>query len=95
MTSRQLAEVCAKITMNLLAGGVPLELAMVGVKMKLAELMVEHKNVADTEAKYDTIATELNPYVTAPYIEIGATYIISYVGNTDFTLLGASSNTLL
>lgn len=41
-----------------------------------------------------TIASELNEYVTAPYIQIGKSYIISYVGNTDFTLLGASSNTV-
>ena len=59
MTARQLAEVCGKITMNLVMGGVPMELAMLGVKAKLMECMAEHKDMEDAEARHDVVAKEL------------------------------------
>lgn len=58
MTARQLAEVCGEITMKLMMGGVPMELAMLGVKMKLIESMTQHKELAEDERR-DVVATEL------------------------------------
>ena len=58
MTQRQLAELCGKITMNLMMGGVPMELAMVGVKGYLTESLNKHKEL-DQEARYDAVAENL------------------------------------
>ncbi len=59
MTARQLAEVCGEITMKLMMGGVPMELAMLGVKAKLMECMGNHADMEDKEARHDVVATEL------------------------------------
>jgi len=59
MTARQLAEVCGEITMKLMMGGVPQELAMLGVKVKLMESMQSHADMEDKEARRDVVATEL------------------------------------
>lgn len=58
MTAKQLAEVCGTITINLMKGGVPLELAMLGVRVKLDESMTQHKGLAE-DKYYGTIADDL------------------------------------
>lgn len=59
MTAKQLAEVCGEITLKLMMGGVPQEIAMLGVKAKLMECMYAHVDIEDKEARHDVVATEL------------------------------------
>lgn len=58
MNARQLAEVCGNITMKLMEGGVPLELAMLGVRVKLEDSMTEHKGLNEDEY-YGVVANDL------------------------------------
>ena len=58
MTARELAEVCAEITIKLFDGGVPVELAMKGVEMKLMESMNKHREMQEEERR-DKVAVEL------------------------------------
>ena len=59
MTARELAEVCAHITINLISGGVPLELAKLGVTSKLTESYEQNRTIVDEEERRDKVAVEL------------------------------------
>lgn len=47
-----------------------------------------------TTATYYSAGSSVFGTLTAPKVEIGSTYLIATVGTTDFTLIGAASNTV-
>lgn len=58
MTPKDLAQVCTDITIKLIKGGVPQELAVAGVTIALEESMDTHKEMEE-EARCDAAANYL------------------------------------
>ena len=58
MTAKELAEVCANITIKLVEGGVPQELALLGVKQSLIVNMTENKDLPEDERR-DVVAEQM------------------------------------
>lgn len=58
MTSKDLAQVCTDITIKLMMGGVPQELAVMGVSAILEQSMRSHREMEE-EAQCDAAANDL------------------------------------